>query len=114
MIGYGMMSAPLHGRAWTLSESMSHLSDKNGTILEECVDPTALLRVSRGGTGGRRYDSNVNYINGMHVPPPRTHSLYYPRGYNSHRNSYYGSNACESFFFPSICRSPPEINTSCV
>ncbi|ULT96647.1 hypothetical protein L5515_011993 [Caenorhabditis briggsae] len=90
-----MMSAPLHGRTWTLSESMSHLSDKNGAIMEECViDPTALLRVSRGGTAGRRYDTNVNYINGMHVPPPRTHSLYYPRGYNnSSRNSYYGSNA---------------------
>ncbi|KAF1758284.1 hypothetical protein GCK72_014742 [Caenorhabditis remanei] len=99
VIGYGMMSAPLHGRAWTLSESMSHLSDKNGAIMEECgVDPTALLRVSRGGTAGRRYDTNVNYINGMHVPPPRTHSLYYPRGYNSRRNSYYGSNACKFFF----------------
>ncbi|PIC35414.1 hypothetical protein B9Z55_014782 [Caenorhabditis nigoni] len=102
VIGYGMMSAPLHGRTWTLSESMSHLSDKNGAIMEECVvDPTALLRVSRGGTAGRRYDTNVNYINGMHVPPPRTHSLYYPRGYNnSSRNSYYGSNACK--YFPSF------------
>ncbi|CAI5447155.1 unnamed protein product [Caenorhabditis angaria] len=119
VIGYGMMSAPVHNRCWTpLSESMSHLSDKlavDGTIMEECIDPATLLRVSRGGTAGRRYDTNVNYLGGMHhhpppppsskstkshhyQPPPRTHSLYYPRGYSGGRNSYYGSNACEFLF----------------
>ncbi|CAB3409130.1 unnamed protein product [Caenorhabditis bovis] len=111
VIGYGILPP-----GYSLSESMSHLSDKlavDGAIMEECVDPTSLLRVSRGGTAGRRYETNVHYLGGMHPPPPRTHSLYYPRGYNhqnSGRNSYYGSNALLCPFGEFLRARGPEIS----
>ncbi|CAD6197512.1 unnamed protein product [Caenorhabditis auriculariae] len=93
----GIIGNGVGGRTWSLSDSMSHLADRlaaDGVIVEEC-DPSAMLRVSRGGTAGRRGCDVV----GGRPPPPRTHSMYNPRVYHhphlphNNRNSYYGSHA---------------------